>query len=81
MSKFTAFWLLIVGAVLAIFMVQNWYYPDPPIHFLGFRFLPLPQPVIILGSLGLGFLSGWLTKAFGAKHQQQATTPRSSPES
>lgn len=77
MSKIKALWLLVFGAVLAIFMVQNWYYPDPPIHFLGFRFLPLPQPVIILGFFGLGFLAGWLTKTLGAKKPQPEAPPES----
>ena len=75
MSKFKALWLLVVGALLAIFVVQNWYYPNPPIHFLGFRFLPLPQPVIILGFSLLGFLAGWLMCALRAKKRQETLPP------
>jgi uncharacterized integral membrane protein len=81
MSKFKAFWLLIFGAVLAIFIVQNWYYLNPPIHFLGFQFLPFPLPVIILGFFLLGFISGWLINAFGAKVHKQEASPESAPES
>ena len=63
MNKFKALFLAVIGAVLAIFTVQNWHYPNPPIHILGFQFLPLPQPVIIFGFFILGFLAGWVTNA------------------
>jgi uncharacterized integral membrane protein len=81
MSKIKAFWLLFFGAVLAIFMVQNWYYPDPPIHFLGFQFLPFPMPIIILGFFLLGFLAGWLIHAFGTKGHKPEGPLESMPES
>ena len=80
MSKFKAFWLLVFGAVLAIFVVQNWYYPNPPIHFLGFQFLPFPLPVIILGFFLLGFLAGWLINAFGAKVHRHEAPPEKPQE-
>jgi uncharacterized integral membrane protein len=70
MTKFKALWLLISGALLAIFVIQNWQYPNPPVHFLGFRFLPFPQSVIILGFFVLGFLAGWLTNVFRVKRLQ-----------
>lgn len=70
-----AFWLLIIGALLAIFLVQNWQYPNPPVQFLGYHFLPLPQSAIILGSLVLGFLFGWLTHALKAKRTRQEQPP------
>jgi uncharacterized integral membrane protein len=75
MSKIKALWLLIAGALLAIFVIQNWQYPNPPIHFLGFQFLPFPQPVIILGFFLLGFLAGWLTHVFRIKKYQPETPP------
>jgi uncharacterized integral membrane protein len=75
MSKIKALWLLVVGALLAIFTVQNWYYPNPPIHFLGVRFLPLPQPVIIMGFALLGFVAGWVACALRAKKRQDAPPP------
>lgn len=80
MSKIKAFWLLLFGAVLAVFIVQNWYYPDPPIHFLGFQFLPLPMPVIILGFFILGIITGWVINAFGVKVHKQEAPSESPPE-
>ena len=75
MTKFKALWLLISGALLAIFVIQNWQYPNPPIHFLGFQFLPFPQSVIILGFFVLGFLTGWLTHVFRVKRLQPDAPP------
>jgi uncharacterized integral membrane protein len=70
MNKFKALFLAVIGAVLAIFTVQNWQYPNPPIHILGFQIMPFPQPVIIFGFFILGFLSGWLANAFGVKQRK-----------
>ena len=81
MSRFKALLLLAFGAVLAVFIVQNWYYPTPPIHFLGFQFLPFPLPVIILGFFVLGFLAGWLVNAFGVKVHRNETPLEPNPES
>lgn len=81
MSKFKAFWLLVFGAVLAVFVVQNWYYPDPPIHILGFQFLPFPVPVIILGFFLLGFIAGWAISALGVKAHKHETSSEPPPES
>ena len=75
MTKIKALWLLASGALLAIFVIQNWQSPNPPVHFLGFRFLPFPQSVIILGFFVLGFLTGWLTHVFRAKKFQAETPP------
>ena len=71
MNKFKALWLLVSGALLAIFTIQNWQYPNPPVHFLGFQFLPFPQSVIILGFFALGFLAGWLTNVFRVKNSSK----------
>ena len=81
MSKFKAVVLLVFGAVLAVFIVQNWYYPNPPIHVLGFQFLPLPMPVILLGFFLLGFLAGWVVNAFSGKVHKHETSSEPSPES
>jgi uncharacterized integral membrane protein len=75
MTKFKAFWLLVCGALLAIFTIQNWQHPHPPVHFLGFQFLPFPQSVIILGFFVLGFLTGWVTHVFRVKKSQQEPPP------
>jgi uncharacterized integral membrane protein len=71
MNKVKVLFLVVLVAVLMIFVMQNWVYPNPPIHFLGFEFLPFPQSVIIFGFFILGFLGGWLTNAFRVKHHKQ----------
>jgi uncharacterized integral membrane protein len=77
MNKFKALFLAVIGAVLAIFIYENWSYPNPPVRFLGFEFLPLPVPVIILGCFLLGFLAGWVTNAFGVKqHKHEAPSEK-----
>ena len=75
MTKIKALWLLVSGAFLAIFVIQNWQLPNPPVHFLGFQFLPFPQSVILLGFFVLGFLVGYVTHAFRSKRPQQETPP------
>jgi uncharacterized integral membrane protein len=81
MTKMKALGLLIIGALLTIFIIQNWQQPSPPVQFLGYQFLPLPQAVIILGFLLLGFLAGWLTHVFMASKSQQETPPEQHRES
>ena len=73
--------LLVIGALLTIFIVQNWQQPSPPVHFLGYQFLPLPQSVIILGFLLLGFLAGWVTHVLVARKSQQEITTEQHRES
>jgi uncharacterized integral membrane protein len=75
MTKMKALGFLVVGALLTIFIVQNWQQPTPPVQFLGYHFLPLPQAVIILGFLLLGFLAGWVTHVFIVKKSQQEIPP------
>jgi uncharacterized integral membrane protein len=75
MTKIKAVWLLGSGALVTIFVIQNWQQPNPPIQFLGFHFLPFPQSVIVLGSLVLGFLAGWLAHVFRVKKAQPESPP------
>jgi uncharacterized integral membrane protein len=75
MTKFKTVMLLIFGAALAIFIVQNWQYPNPPLHFLGFQLLPFPQPAIILGFFLAGFLAGWLACLLRGKKLRQEELP------
>ena len=75
MTKIKAIGLLIVGALLTIFIIQNWQQPTPPVQFLGYQFLPLPQAVIILGFLLLGFLAGWVTHVVIVNKSQRETPP------
>jgi uncharacterized integral membrane protein len=81
MTKMKAIGLLVIGALLTIFIIQNWQQPSPPVQFLGYQFLPLPQAVIILGFLLLGFLAGWVTHVFIVSKSQQATPPEQHRES
>ncbi|MGQ9688112.1 MAG: LapA family protein [Desulfobaccales bacterium] len=75
MTKVKVVALLAFGAALAIFTVQNWQYPTPPVHFLGFQFLPLPMSLIILGFFGVGFLAGFLTCVVRAKRRAPEEAP------
>jgi len=81
MTRMKGLGFLIIGALLTIFIVQNWQHPTPPVQFLGYQFLPLPQAVIILGSLLLGFLAGWLTHVLIVRRSQQENPPGHSGES
>ncbi len=76
-----AFGLLFIGALLTIFIIQNWQQPSPPVQFLGYQFLPLPQSVIILGFFLVGFLAGWLTHVFLVRKSQQEIPPEQPRES
>jgi uncharacterized integral membrane protein len=80
MTKFKAVVLLVSGAALAIFTAQNWQYPNPPVHFLGFQFLPFPLSVIILGFLGGGFLAGWLACVLRARKHHPEAVSEAPPE-
>lgn len=77
--KTKALWLLAAGAVLVIFAVQNWHYPDPPLHFLGFRFPPLPFALIVYSCFLLGFVSGWLAHSWKTKRRKPADPPAPAP--
>ncbi len=59
MTKTTGLVLLVIGVALAIFTVENWHFPDPPIQFLGLRFMPLPHGLIVICTFLLGVLVGY----------------------
>jgi uncharacterized integral membrane protein len=75
MTKMKALGLLFIGALLTIFIIQNWQQPSPPVQFLGYQFLPLPQAFIILGFLLLGFLAGWVAHVFIVRKSQHENPP------
>jgi|UniRef100_A0A7V6A3X0 uncharacterized integral membrane protein len=81
MTKVKALGFLVVGALLTIFIVQNWQQPNPPVQFLGYHILPLPQSVLILGFFLLGFLAGWVTHVFIVKKYRQEMPPEHPGES
>jgi len=73
MTKAKGLVLLVIGVALVIFTWENWHFPEPPIQFLGLRFMPLPHGLIVICTFLLGFLVGWATFAVRAKrHQKQA---------
>lgn len=80
MSKAKGLILLLAVVLLAIFLVENWHYPDPPIQFLGFRFLPLPHALIMLSCFILGFLGGYATYAWRQRHPKPETASQSPKE-
>jgi uncharacterized integral membrane protein len=71
MTKSKGLLLLVLGLLLAIFAMENWHYPSPPVKFLGLAFLPLPQSLIIYSCLLIGFLAGWLAHARKVKRQKK----------
>lgn len=78
MSKAKGLGLLLVAVLLAIFLVENWHYPDPPIQFLGFRFLPLPHALVMLSCFVLGFLGGYALHAWRSR-QEKPEVPSPTP--
>lgn len=80
MSKAKGLLLLVVVVLLAIFLVENWHYPDPPIQFLGFRFLPLPHALIMLSCFALGFLGGYAAHAWRLRQPKGETAPETLKE-
>jgi TRAP-type C4-dicarboxylate transport system permease small subunit len=71
MNKFKGFLLLVIGAVLVKFALENWHYPAPPITFFGFALMPLPNALIIYGGLLLGFAVGWTAHVLRARRKRR----------
>lgn len=71
MNKLKGLLLLVIGAVLVKFAMENWHYPSPPITLFGFTFLPLPNALIIYGGLLLGFAVGWMAHVLRARRKRR----------
>jgi len=79
MTKTKGLVLLVIGVALTIFTLENWHFPDPPIKFLGFRFMPLPHGLIVICTFLLGFVLGWATSAVRRKTHQEPVEKREEP--
>jgi uncharacterized integral membrane protein len=80
MSKLKGFLLLLLGALLVKFAVENWHYPAPPIKLFGYPLLPLPHALVIYGCLLLGFAVGWFAHALRIRHKRRAAAALASGE-
>ena len=69
MTKVKGFLLLVLFVALAIFTMENWHFPEPPIKFLGLRFMPLPHGLIVICTFLLGFVVGWTVCALRMRMQ------------
>jgi hypothetical protein len=70
MSKFKGFLLLVLGALLVKFALENWQLPAKPVTLFGYSVLPLPTALIIYGCLVLGFAAGWLSHTLRLRRKQ-----------
>jgi len=71
MTKLKGFIFLLLGALLLDFAVEN-ALPSPVLKLIKFDLGKLPIFVIVYGSLGIGFLGGWLGHVLRAKRQKRA---------
>lgn len=71
MTKLKVLLLLVVGALLVSFAVEN-ALPGPHLKLLRFELGKLPVFLLIYGSFGLGFLGGWLGHALKVRKQKRA---------
>jgi uncharacterized integral membrane protein len=71
MTKLKGLLLLLVGAILVIFAVEN-ALPSPALKLFKFDLGKLPIFALIYGSFVIGFLGGWLGHLLKAKKQRRA---------
>ena len=80
MTKLKGFIFLLLGALLLDFAVEN-ALPSPALKLIKFDLGKLPIFVLVYGSLGIGFLGGWLGHVLRAKRQRRAALAAEKPES
>lgn len=68
MTKLKGLLFLLLGALLLDFAVEN-ALPSPSLKLIKFDLGKLPIFVIVYGSLGIGFLGGWLGHVLRAKRR------------
>jgi hypothetical protein len=71
MTKIKGLLLLLVGALLVSFAVEN-PLPGPHLKLLRFELGKLPVFALVYASFGLGFLGGWLGHVLRAKKKRRA---------
>jgi type VI protein secretion system component VasK len=88
MTKIKSILMLLIGAVLAVFIYENWV-AAPHIKLFGKELIQLNISVIILVFFSLGFILGWLTcfswrraqrKSAAALSEQKAPEPQGSTQ-
>ncbi|MEW6660348.1 MAG: hypothetical protein AB1424_17010 [Thermodesulfobacteriota bacterium] len=86
MTKLKGLFLLLLGALLVDFAVEN-ALPSPVFKLIKFELGKLPMFAIVYGSFGIGFLSGWLVHVLKVKRQKRAAAlaaekaePRQAPQ-
>jgi hypothetical protein len=71
MTKIKVLLLLLVGAILVSFAVEN-ALPGPTLKLLRFELGRVPVFLLVYASFALGFLGGWLTHFLGVKKNKRA---------
>ncbi len=71
MTKLKALLFLLLGALLLDFAVEN-ALSSPTLKLLKFDLGKLPVFLLVYGSLGIGFIGGWLGHVLKARRQKRA---------
>jgi uncharacterized integral membrane protein len=71
MTKLKGLLLLLLGALLVDFAVEN-ALPGPQIKLFRFELGKLPIFLFVYGSVLIGFLGGWLARALKVRRQKRA---------
>jgi uncharacterized integral membrane protein len=71
MNKFKGLLLLLLGALLVIFAVEN-SLPAPQIKLFRYQLGKPPVFLLVYGSLLIGFLAGWLAHVLKIRRQKRA---------
>ncbi|MBM4287986.1 MAG: DUF1049 domain-containing protein [Deltaproteobacteria bacterium] len=72
MGKIKALLLVLMGALLTVFFLENWV-AAPPLKIFAKEVVELQTSLIIIICLALGFIGGWLS---GFNQTRQRRSPR-----
>lgn len=79
MGKIKSILFLIVGAVSAIFLYENWL-PAPPIRIFGKELVTISNSLVMIISLSLGLLIGLLIMLAFYRRRTRAMAAASAPQ-
>ncbi len=72
MGKFKSLLLLLIGALIAIFIYENWV-TAPYIKLFGREIIQLNISIIIIVVFALGFIFGWLSHFGWTRNRRKKT--------